>query len=210
MNTALLKIVIPVLVLCFLAVLPAQAKVIATVGQVYPIAERDALTEIEERAKEVNWRSILAKEKPEDFRPSSLVPLPRARHDRSFLVDMTYTLEFDVPDGRGGILYPRGYRFNPLDYVPFNQTLVVLDGDDPEQLDWLKRSSLLSEPGSQILLTQGAFSRVGEQLGRAVFYADRRILERFKLTAVPSVISRKGRLMEVKEIEIPDSRSSAQ
>jgi conjugal transfer pilus assembly protein TraW len=123
---------------------------------------------------------------------------------------MTYTLEFDVPDGRGGILYPRGYRFNPLDYVPFNQTLVVLDGDDPEQLDWLKRSSLLSEPGSQILLTQGAFSRVGERLGRAVFYADRRILERFNLAAVPSVISRKGRLMEVKEIEIPDSRSSAQ
>lgn len=210
MNIAPLKMAIPVLVLCFLAVSLSQAKVIGTVGQVYPIAERDALTEIEERAKEVNWRSILDKEKPEDFRPSNLVQLPRAQHDRSFLVDMTYTLEFDVPDGRGGILYPRGYRFNPLDYIPFNQTLVVLDGDDPEQLDWLKRSSLLSEPGSQILLTQGAFSRVGEQLGRAVFYADRRILERFNLAAVPSVISRKGRLMEVKEIEIPSSRSSAQ
>lgn len=210
MNTAPLKVAIPVLVLCSLTVLPAQAKVIGTVGQVYPIAERDALTEIEERAKAVNWRSILDKEKPEDFRPSNLVQLPRAQHDRSFLVDMTYTLEFDVPDGRGGILYPRGYRFNPLDYVPFNQTLVVLDGDDPEQVDWLKRSSLLSEPGSQILLIQGAFSRVGEQLGRAVFYADRRILERFNLVAVPSVISRKGRLMEVKEIEIPYSRSSVQ
>jgi len=210
MNTAPLKMAIPVLVLCSLTVLPAQAKVIATVGQVYPIVERDALTEIEERAKEVNWRSILDKEKPEDFRPSNLVPLPRATHDRSFLVDMTYTLEFDVPDGRGGIRYPRGYRFNPLDYVPFNQTLVVLDGDDPEQLDWLKKSSLLSETGSQILLTQGAFSKVGERLGRAVFYADRRILERFNLAAVPSVISRKGRLMEVKEIEIPVIRSSAQ
>jgi conjugal transfer pilus assembly protein TraW len=210
MNTALLKIAISALVLCALTVWPAQAKVIGTFGQVYPIAEPDALTEIEERAKTVNWRSILDKEKPEDFRPSSLVSLPMATHDRSFLVDMTYTLEFDVPDGRGGILYPRGYRFNPLDYVPFNQTLVVLDGDDSDQLAWLKRSSLLSEPGSLILLTQGAFSRIGEQLGRAVFYADRRILERFNLAAVPSVISRKGRLMEVKEIEILSSRSSAQ
>ncbi len=210
MNTAPLKVAIPVLVLCSLTVLPAQAEVIGTVGQVYPIAERDALTEIEERAKEVNWRSILDKEKPEDFRPPHLVQLPRAKRDRSFLVDMTYTLEFDVPDGRGGLLYPRGYRFNPLDYVPFNQTLVILDGDDPEQLAWLKKASLLSEPGTLILLTQGAFSRVGKQLGRAVFYADRRILERFNLAAVPSVVSRKGRLMEVKEIEIPTARSSAQ
>jgi conjugal transfer pilus assembly protein TraW len=123
---------------------------------------------------------------------------------------MTYTLEFDVPDGRGGLLYPRGYRFNPLDYVPFNQTLVIIDGDDPEQLDWLKKSALLSEPDSLILLTQGAFSTIGEQLGRAVFYADRRILKRFNLAAVPSVVSRKGRLMEVREIEIPTAHCSAQ
>ncbi len=210
MKTNPLKIAFLALLLSSPAIWPAQAKAIGTVGQVYPIAEPDALTEIEERAKAVNWQSILNKEKPEDFRPSNLVQLSRATHDRSFLVDMAYTLEFDVPDGRGGILYPRGYSFNPLDYVPFNQTLVILDGDDPEQLAWLKRSSLLSEPGSLILLTQGAFSRVGRQLRRAVFYADRRILERFNLAAVPSIVRRKGRLMEVKEIEIPVSRSSAQ
>jgi conjugal transfer pilus assembly protein TraW len=210
MKTTLLKISVPALVLCSLAVCPAQAKVIGTFGQVYTIAEPDALTEIEKRAKAVNWRSILDKERPEEFRPPNLVSLPRARHDRSFLVDMTYTLEFDVPDGRGGLLYPRGYRFNPLDYVPFNQTLVIIDGDDPEQLDWLKKSALLSEPDSLILLTQGAFSTIGEQLGRAVFYADRRILKRFNLAAVPSVVSRKGRLMEVREIEIPTAHCSAQ
>jgi conjugal transfer pilus assembly protein TraW len=210
MKTTLLKRSVPALVLCSLAVWPTQAKVIGTFGQVYTIAEPDALTEIEKRAKAVNWRSILDKERPEEFRPPNLVSLPRARHDRSFLVDMTYTLEFDVPDGRGGLLYPRGYRFNPLDYVPFNQTLVIIDGDDPEQLDWLKKSALLSEPDSLILLTQGAFSTIGEQLGRAVFYADRRILKRFNLAAVPSVVSRKGRLMEVREIEIPTAHCSAQ
>jgi conjugal transfer pilus assembly protein TraW len=210
MKTTLLKRSVPALVLCSLAVWPTQAKVIGTFGQVYTIAEPDALTEIEKRAKAVNWRSILDKERPEEFRPPNLVSLPRARHDRSFLVDMTYTLEFDVPDGRGGLLYPRGYRFNPLDYVPFNQTLVIIDGDDPEQLAWLKNSALLSEPDSLILLTQGAFSTIGEQLGRAVFYADRRILKRFNLAAVPSVVSRKGRLMEVREIEIPSAHCSAQ
>ena len=199
-----------VLVFCALSAWPVQAKVVGTFGRVYPIAEPDALAEIEERARSINWQSILAKEKPEDFRPSNLVALPRASHDRSFLVDMTYTLEFDVPDGHGGILYPRGYRFNPLDYVPFSQTLVILDGDDPDQLAWLQNSSFLKDSTSMILLTRGAFSTVGEHLGRAVFYADRRILERFNLTAVPSVVTRRGRLMEVKEIEIPVSSTAAQ
>jgi conjugal transfer pilus assembly protein TraW len=210
MKAQLLKIVLQVLILCALYVCPAQAKVIGTFGQVYPIAEPDALMEIEERARSINWQSILDKEKPEDFRPSNLVELPRARHNRSFLVDMTYTLEFDVPDGRGGILYPRGYRFNPLDYVPFNQALVILDGDDPDQLAWLQKSSLLNEPNSMILLTRGAFSTVGKHLGRAIFYADRRIVKRFNLAAVPSVVTKRGRLMEVKEIEIPISGTVAQ
>jgi len=26
---------------------------------------------------------------------------------------MTYTTEIDVPDGKGGVLYPKGYTFNP-------------------------------------------------------------------------------------------------
>ncbi len=199
-----------VLVFCALFALPVQAKVIGTFGKVYSIAEPDALAEIEERAREINWKSILDKEKPENFRPPNLVALPRASHDRSFLVDVTYTLEFDVPDGRGGVLYPRGYRFNPLDYVPFNQTLVILDGDDPDQMAWLQKSSLLKDSNSMILLTRGAFSTIGKHLGRAVFYADRRILERFNLAAVPSVVARRGRLMEVKEIEVPDSSSTAQ
>ncbi len=199
-----------VLVFCALFALPVQAKVIGTFGKVYPIAEPDALEEIEKRAGSINWQSILEKEKPEDFRPSNLVTLPRASHDRSFLVDVTYTLEFDVPDGRGGVLYPRGYRFNPLDYVPFNQTLVILDGDDPDQMAWLQNSSLLKDSNSMILLTRGAFSTIGKHLGRAVFYADRRILDRFNLAAVPSVVARRGRLMEVKEIEVPDSSSAAQ
>jgi conjugal transfer pilus assembly protein TraW len=189
-------------VLCALITGPAQAKVIGGAGRVFPIVEPDALEEIEKRAREVDWQSIMDKEKPEDFRPPNLVRLPRAQHERCFLVDMTYTLAFDIPDGKGGILYPRGYRFNPLDYVPFNQTLVVLDGEDPEQVAWLNSSPLIERADAVILLSGGAFSQVGKELGRTVFYADRRIVERFNLAAVPSVITRQGRLMEVKEIEI--------
>ena len=193
----------PAVTLCLLFSVPVQARTVGVVGKVYPIAERDALEEIEERARQVDWQAVLGKTRPQDFRPPNPVLLPRAAGECSFLVDMTYTLDFDIPDGKGGILYPKGYRFNPLDYVPFNQTLVVVDGEDPGQVEWLKASLLANRPDTLILLTGGAYSEVGRNLGRAVFYATRQIAERFQLAAVPSVIRRRGRMMEVREIEIP-------
>lgn len=191
------------LLLCALPVGAAQARVLGTVGRVFPIAERDALEEIEERAGQVDWKALPQRERPEAFRPATLVRLPRASGGRTFLVDMTHTLDFDVPDGRGGILYPKGFRFNPLEHVPFNQTLVVLDGDDPEQLAWLRGYEPAAEPGTLILLSGGSYREIGAALGRAVFYADRRIVERFRLAAVPSLVARKGHMMEVTEIALP-------
>lgn len=192
-----------VLVLLLLCALPAQARILGTVGRVFPIAERDALQEIEERAGQVDWPARLRRERPADYRPATLVRLPRAARGRTFLVDMTHILDFDVPDGRGGILYPKGFRFNPLEHVPFNQTLVVLDGDDPEQLAWLRGYEPAAEPGTLILLSGGSYREIGAALGRAVFYADRRIIERFRLAAVPSLVARKGHMMEVTEIALP-------
>lgn len=194
-----------VLLLCALTAGSAQARVLGTVGRVFPIAERDALAEIEERAGQVDWKALPQRERPADYRPATLVHLPRVARGRTFLVDMAHTLDFDVPDGRGGILYPKGFRFNPLEHVPFNQTLVVLDGDDPEQLAWLRGYGPAREPGTMILLSGGSYREIGAALGRAVFYADRRIIERFRLAAVPSLVARKGHMMEVTEIALPTS-----
>lgn len=190
----------------FLTVLavPAVAKVLGTVGATSQISEPDALEEIEARAREVDFRSVLDRVNPEGYRPPEALLLPRARQERAFLVDLTWTLPFDIPDGKGGVLYPRGYSFNPLDYVPFEQTLVVLDGSDQAQVDWFRQSGFSRAPNVLLLLTEGPFTTVSDQLKRHVYYADRRITERFRLAAVPSVITRQGRLMEVREIALPN------
>ena len=63
-----------------------------------------------------------------------------ARKDRTFLVDMTYTLERDIRDDKGNIVYPAGYAFNPLSYVSYPRTLVILNGKRPEQIRWFEES----------------------------------------------------------------------
>lgn len=184
----------------------SYAKDLGVVGATYGIAEKDALSEIEARAREVDWSKHINKAKAarsfKRYRPEGMAALPRARKDRSFIVDMTYTLPFDIFDGKGGILYPKGYTFNPLDYLGYRMTLVVIDGADKAQVEWFKRSPYFKEPTAKLLLSGGSHLTLSESLRRPVYYADLRIIERFRLAAVPSVISQKGRVMEVKEIDV--------
>nr|WP_246559217.1 hypothetical protein [Geoanaerobacter pelophilus] len=187
-----------------------QAKVLGTFGMTYRISERDALTEIEERSRQVDWNKVLDKRKVENYQgPPDRMNLPRAKRSRIFPVDMTYTTEIDVPDGKGGILYPKGYTFNPLDYVTYPKTLVVINGNDPDQVKWLAASEYDKRLDVTLLLTEGSFGTVTKRVSRPVFYADRRLIERLKLKAVPSVIKQNRRLMEVTEVALPVGKAKA-
>lgn len=198
------------LIALLLGVSSVQAKVLGTFGMTYRISERDALAEIEERARLVDWNKVLDKRKIENYQgPPDRVRLPRARRSRSFPVDMTYTTEIDVPDGKGGILYPKGYTFNPLDYVTYPKTLVVIDGTDPEQVKWFAASEYDKRLDVTLLLSEGNFGTVSRRTSRPLFYADRKIIERLKLKAVPSVIRQNGRVMEVVEVKLPAGHAKA-
>jgi len=176
-------------------------------GSVYGISEPDALKEIEDRARSIKIdREAFRKEMEEKvalYRPFNSVSLPPAANDRIRLVDMTYTLKFDIPDGKGGILYPKGFIFNPLEYVPFSQTLVVLNGSREEEIEWFLASGYSKRRNVKVLLTGGDWRSVLRKIKRPVFYLTAPVAERFRLKATPSVVTVKGnRYMEVKEIHV--------
>lgn len=189
--------------LAVLAAVSAHAKVLGSVGTTYAIAEKDALAEIEERAKGVDWGKVLQRKPIEEYDgPEDGVRLPRAGRDKTFAVDMTYTLPMDIPDGKGGILYPQGYTFNPLEYVAFTKILVVINGNDQEQVKWFAASEYGRRIDVMLLLTEGNYGRLGKKLNVPLFYADSRIVERLQLSAVPSVVKQEAKEMVVREIAI--------
>ncbi len=182
----------------------AHGKVLGPVGATYAIAERDALAEIEQKAKGIDWSRVVTKKRIEEYDgPQDRVSLPRAVRDRSFPVDMTYTLETDIPDGKGGILYPKGYTFNPLDYVSFTRTIVVINGNDPEQVKWFAGSEYGKRIDVMCLLTEGHYRSLGEKLDVPLFYADSTIIGRLRLSALPSVVRQGGKSMVVTEVAVP-------
>ena len=186
----------------------SYALVVGHAGVTYSIAERDAATELKEKLAQIDWKKKLANIKPQvrDFQPPDIAYLPRARRDRSFLVDPTYTLSHDIPDGKGGILYPKGYTFNPLDYVSLPGVLVIIDGRDKKQIEWFQKSPYAALANVEIYLTGGSYRELSERLQRPVFYATKQIVKRLKLAAVPSVVYQKGKYLEVNEFEISRSK----
>lgn len=186
---------------------PGMGKNLGTVGMTYPIEEKDARAELEERAKNVDWNKAIDKDNKKtairNYKPAGIKFLPRALDNRTFDVDMTYTLDVDMKDKDGNILYPRGFTFNPLDYARYNgEIFVVINGKDRDQVKWFAKSKYFSNERVKLLLTDGSYYDLSEELKRPVFYAISGVIEKFQLQRVPSVIQQHGRVMEVHEIDV--------
>lgn len=201
----LIKIVFISMGLVYLVCLPAVGKELAITGKTYSIIERDALDELEERVKAVDWQKQLKAIKPASYRPANLTALPRARRSQTFLVDMAYTLENDILNDKGELLYPKGFTFNPLDFVQYNKTLVVINGEDPDQVRWFQTSSLKNRIDISLFITQGASLEIAKKIKRPVYYATTPLVARFQLKAVPSIVKVKGKNMEVEEVTVQGS-----
>ena len=183
----------------------ALADVVGTVGMTYPFAELDALTEVTERARQVDWKRLFAEagQKARHLKPS-IPDLPRVGYARKRQVEMSYTLDVDVPDPKipSRVLYPKGFAFNPLQYMTLPACVVFVNAADRAQRDWLFLSAQGRDLLTPILLTGGEVDKVEKALKRPVYYADQLLLDRFGVEAVPSVACQKGALLELEEIDV--------
>lgn len=176
----------------------------STIGRIWPIAEPDALAEIEAKV------ATLPRDMSKNFGPRSgwtalkAAALPPAPVDRVRKVVPFYTLDFDIklPDGR--MVYPKGFTFNPLTYVKLPQRLVVVH---PRDLGWALR---VAAPSDFILLTalgsdSGDAIALGERSGRAIYILEERVKQRLGLSAAPVIVAQSGTQLVLTEFG-PKSR----
>ncbi|EKD37930.1 MAG: hypothetical protein ACD_75C00934G0001 [uncultured bacterium] len=173
------------------------------VGRTFPIVEPDLLAELRESSSqfEQSREELLAQIK--NYQPANLHPLPRATADRTFLVDMRYILDRDLTDAHGNIIYPKGYSFNPLEYIVLAGGLIVIDGSDPSQVSWFMRSPYSQNQQTKLLLVGGQAADLIEKVQRPAFYLTSDMAERLRLAAAPALIMRKGDKMQVQEFYVP-------
>jgi len=163
----------------------------STIGRTWPIAEPDALAEIDAKVATLPPDMSKAFGPRDKWTALKAASLGVAGADRVRSVIPFYTLEFDItlPDGK--TLYPKGFTFNPLTYVKLPQRLVVVH---PRELDWALRTArasdfiLLSSVGGQ----NGDPIDLSERTGRPIYILEERVKQRLGLSVAPVIVEQSG------------------
>ena len=184
---------------------PARAGEIVRLEPVGPtsaVVETDLAEALRQRAVSIDVEQLRSAQA--HYQPANLQALPRAEKDTTTRVDLTHTLEQDLVDAQGTILYPAGFTFNPLQYVSLSGALVVIDGSDPEQVAWFKDSPYGANHRALLLLSGGLAATLRDELDRPVAYLTEDIAQRLQLRAVPSVVMEQDQHLTVREVRIDE------
>jgi len=174
-------------------------------GHLFEIAEASILEDIMQKLKEAEASGALdalqakftAKVKAKVLRPNPVAGVGKARVNRSWTYDPTYTQDETITDGNGRVIVEAGTTVNALEKMSWGETMIFIDGDDKEQVQWAK------EQRGKIVLTKGMPLELSKILKRAVYFDQGGILcHRFRIEATPATIDQEGTLLRVREVKL--------
>jgi conjugal transfer pilus assembly protein TraW len=194
-----------------LSVVPtfSLANDLGIVGPVYEIAERDLIEVMKERFRRLEQTGEMrkledrykAKVVEAVERPRPIPGITPTQTARTYFVDPTWTLDRNVVDEKGQVLFPAGTRVNPLDYAPLTQTLMFFDQRERSQVTFAKRFLAEAKARVKPILVGGEPLKLMRQWKREVFYDQGGVLSRkFLLKQVPALITQDGNRLRVDEI----------
>lgn len=169
-------------------------------GKTYPIAEPDMLDEIKSRASKINLKDYADKVGKNNAPAFVGATLPRTNKESVRLFDPTYVLPQDIRDGKGRVLYPKGTTINVYERIKTTNRTIVISASKAD-LDWLDRVAK-PENGDKVIIANGNVMSFNQAYNRQFYRLDKRIIERFGLRSVPSIVKQVGTQLEVAEYVI--------
>lgn len=213
-----------------------HAKCFGTHGVIFPIEEQDPIATIQQKLKvmedsgELERRNLELQKKARTSveRPKPVEGITKATKGRVFYYDPTYVVQADFKDHQGTCFAKKGTRINPLETVALSTNLIFFDGDDEEQLTWVKghlaTSRVTPPPGQpadslaaqnshekpiKLILVKGAPLKLSEELNFPVYFDQSGILtQKLGIKHVPALVSQDGKKLKIEEIKVPPSRES--
>ncbi|QEW34529.1 type-F conjugative transfer system protein TraW (plasmid) [Erwinia billingiae] len=199
-----------VLLLAGVLILPAGAKELGTIGHLFPIAEPDLLTFIGQRLQGMKDSGEMdrlqneaeARVKAHAVRPAPVAGLTPAKTDRSWRYDPTFTVRETIRDMRGNVIARAGDQVNPLDKIPYSETLYFVDGDNKTQMAWVKHQ-LAGQQNFKVILVSGNIHDSSMALDEPVYFDQYGTLTtKFGLEHTPVRITRDDRWLKVQEVAL--------
>ena len=187
----------------------AHAEDLGVIGKTYDIAERDLIEAMKDKLRQMEKTGELAKKQDEyKNRVMSGIEHPRpipgiqaTETANTHYYDPSIVTDKDIADATGKILYPRGTRVNPLDYIGWNKYLLFVDGRDQKQLDLTKRITAASDRPVKLVLVAGEPLNLMRKWKKQMYYDQGGILtRRFAITRVPAMVRQEGRRLRIDEL----------
>jgi conjugal transfer pilus assembly protein TraW len=198
--------------LLLLVVLPVRATDLGTIGPTYPISEPHLLDDLQQRLHrleangELDRRIALGRQRSEAAvqQPAPVAGIVSTRTPRTFFFDPSFTLDRNVLDAQGHLLFAAGLRKNPLDVVSLSSHLLFFDARDPRQRDQARRLIAHYRGRIKPILVGGSYLELMQAWQRPVYFDQQgRLTRRFGITQVPALVSQEGVRLRIDELEIP-------
>jgi len=200
------------LIILLLLVSPRTfAKDLGTHGRVYDVEENDLLKVLQSRAQAEmdsgQWNKRVDKwrnqAKQQANRPKGIY-LPRATKTTSHLYDPSIIVPKDIVDTSGRLIQSAGTKANPLNYIAMTRHLVFIDGDDSNQVDWMRELTETEPDRYKVILTKGAVIDLMKALDRRLFFDQQQIYtEKLAIKSLPALVYQEGLFLRIDEITIP-------
>lgn len=206
-----MKKILLALLFLFFSTFSSFAKNFGTEGAVYKIIERDLLEEIKEKLEKAKKDGRLDKFNKavkgnmidSIERPKSISGITKAEFSRSWLFDPSVSLDHDLKDQNGRIFYHAYSKVNPLDKISMTQTLVFINGDDKEQVDFALNTYKKKKGKAKIILVQGSVLKLmKEKKVRLYFDQSSKLINKFKIQHVPTLIYQEKKMLRIEEVAL--------
>jgi len=190
---------------------PAAAEALGTVGPVYPLAEPNLLDFIEARLKEKERSGELARLQQEArsrgtdsvLHPTPIPGIGSVQTARTTYFDPSFTLDRNIVDDKGALMFAAGTRKNPLDVVTLSKRLLFFDARDPRQVAQARR--LIDQYHGKVkpILLGGSYIDLIKAWRVPVYFDQQGVLARqLGISAVPAIVSQEGRRLRIDELVV--------
>jgi conjugal transfer pilus assembly protein TraW len=190
----------------------AGAVDLGTLGPTYEIAEPHLLAFIEQRLREKERSGELqrlaeaARARGIDTvrQPPPVEGLRTTERPRTFYVDPSFTLDRNITDPQGRLMFAAGTRKNPLEVVSLSRHLLFFDARDPRQVKHARELSGRYAGRVKPILTGGSYLDLMKTWRVPVYYDQSGTLtRRFGIRQVPALVSQDGLRLRIDELGLP-------
>lgn len=190
----------------------ASAVDLGTLGPTYEIAEPHLLAFIEQRLREKERSGELqrlaeaARARGIDTvrQPPPVEGLRTTERPRTFYVDPSFTLDRNITDPQGRLMFAAGTRKNPLEVVSLSRHLLFFDARDPRQVKHARELSGRYAGRIKPILTGGSYLDLMKAWRVPVYYDQSGTLtRRFGIRQVPALVSQDGLRLRIDELGLP-------